>query len=151
MSSVRNIINIVYPFIIITVFFLIMSSFKHTETLSLAEEKSIKEYNDLYSKVQAGNVDEDKATNEYQINMLEQVLNESGAVRLGAKGEYVKPVQQSLGLNEDGVFSLETEKAVKEFQQRYGYVADGIVDPQTWKALKGTIKSVGETASINNN
>ncbi|USK58393.1 peptidoglycan-binding protein [Peribacillus asahii] len=140
MSSVRNIIKIVYPFIIITVFFLVMFNFKHTETLSLAEEKSIKEYNDLYSKVQVGNVDEDKATNEYQINMLEQVLNESGAVRLGAEGEYVKPVQQSLGLNEDGVFSLETEKAVKDFQERYGYVADGIVGPQTWKALKGNIE-----------
>lgn len=151
MGIVRNIIKIVYPFIIIAVFFLVMSSFKHTETLSLAEEKSIKEYNDLYSKVQVANVNKDKATKEYEINMLEQVLNKSGDVRLGAEGEYVKPVQRSLGLNEDGVFGLETEQTVKEFQQRYEYEADGIVGPQTWKALKGNIESLGETASINSN
>jgi murein L,D-transpeptidase YcbB/YkuD len=151
MSSVRNIIKIVYPFIIITVFFLVMSSFKHTEALSLSEEQSIKEYNELYSKVQVANVDEENSTNEYQINMLEQVLNESGYIRLGEEGEYVKPIQRSIGLNEDGVFGIETEQTVKEFQQRYGYVADGIVGPQTWKALKGNIESLGETASINNN
>jgi peptidoglycan hydrolase-like protein with peptidoglycan-binding domain len=150
MSTVRNIFKIVYPFIIITVFFLVMSNFKHTETVSLAEEKSIKEYNDFYSKVQVTNVNEDKATKESDINMLEQLLNESGVVKLGAKGKYVKPVQRSLGLNEDGVFGLETEQAIKEFQQRYEFEADGIVGLQTWKALKGNIDSLGETASINN-
>ena len=80
--------------------------------------------------------------------MLEQELNESGDVRLGAKGEDVKLVQRSLGLNEDGVFGPKTEQNVKEFQQRYGYEPDGIVGPQTWKALKGNIESLGETASI---
>ena len=151
MSTVRNMIKIVYPFIIIAVFFLVMSNFKHTETVSLAEEKSIKkEYNDLYSNVQVANVDEDKAANEDPINMLEQELNESGDIRLGAVGENVKLVQRSLGLNEDGVFGPGTEQAVKEFQQRYGYKPDGIVGPQTWKALKENVESLGETASINN-
>ena len=150
MSTVRNMIKIVYPFIIIAVFFLVMSNFKHTETVSLAEEKSIKEYNDIYSNVQVTNVNEDKATKESDINMLEQELNESGVIKLGAEGEYVKPVQRSLGLNEDGEFGLGTEQAVKEFQQRYGYEPDGIVGPQTWKALKGNVESLGGTASINN-
>ena len=144
-------IKIVYPFIIIAVFFLVMSNFKHTETVSLAEEKSIKkEYNDLHSNVQVANVDEDKAANEDPINMLEQELNVSGDIRLGAEGENVKLVQRSLGLNEDGVFGLGTEQAVKEFQQRSGYEPDGIVGPQTWKALKGNVEGLGETASINN-
>jgi murein L,D-transpeptidase YcbB/YkuD len=151
MSSIRSIVKIGYPFIIIIVFFLIMSNFKHTESLSRAEEKSIKEYKDLYSKVQVANVAEDKAAIEDHITMLEQMLNESGDIRLGAEGDYVKPVQRSLGLNEDGVFGLETEQTVKEFQQRYGYEPDGIVGPQTWKELKGNIESLGETASVNNN
>jgi peptidoglycan hydrolase-like protein with peptidoglycan-binding domain len=150
MSTVRNMIKIVYPFIIIAVFFLVMSNFKHTETVSLAEEKSIKEYNDFYSKEQVANVDVDKATNEDPINRLEQELNVSGDIRLGAVGENVKSVQRSLGLNEDGVFGPGTEQAVKEFQQRYGYEPDGIVGPQTWKALKGNVEGLGETASINN-
>ena len=150
MSTVRNMIKIVYPFIIIAVFFLVMSNFKHTETVSLAEEKSIKKYNDFYSKAQVANVDEEKAANEDPINMLEQELNVSEDIRLGAKGENVKLVQRSLGLNEDGVFGPGTEQAVKKFQQRSGYEPDGIVGSQTWKALKDNIESLGETASINN-
>jgi murein L,D-transpeptidase YcbB/YkuD len=134
MSAVRNMIKIVYPFIIIAVFFLVMSNFKHTETVSLAEEKSIKE----------------QVANEDRINWLEQVLNESGDIRLGVEGEYVKPVQRSLGLNEDGVFDSGMEQAVKEFQKRSGYEPDGIVGTQTWEALKGNIGGLGETASINN-
>ena len=149
MSTVRNMIKIVYPFIIIAIFFLVMSNFKHTETVSLAEEKSIKEYNDFYSK-QVANVDKDKAANEDPIIRLEQELNESGDIRLGAVGENVKLVQRSLGLNEDGEFSLLTEQAVKEFQQRSGYEPDGIVGPQTWKALKENVEGLGETTSINN-
>jgi Putative peptidoglycan binding domain len=151
MSTVRNMIKIVYPFIIIAVFFFVMSNFKHTETVSLAEEKSIKKaYNDLHSNVPVANVDEEKAANEAPINMLGQELIVSEDIRLGAKGENVRLVQKSLGLNEDGVFGPGTEQAVKKFQQQSGYEPDGIVGPQTWKALKENVESLGKTASINN-
>ena len=42
MTVVRNLIKIIVPIIIVAGFFFIMSNFKHTQTLSLAEEKRIK-------------------------------------------------------------------------------------------------------------
>ncbi len=62
-------------------------------------------------------------------------------LKKGTNGEQVQKLQeklQSLGyLNENptGVFSAETEKAVKNFQQAKGLTADGIVGAQTRSVL----------------
>ena len=52
-------------------------------------------------------------------------------VRLGSKGPTVRAVQEALGLNADGIFGPQTEKAVKAWQGKQGLVADGIVGPIT--------------------
>ena len=137
MTIVRNLMKILVPIIIVAGFFFIMSNFKHTQTLSSAEEKRIKEYASLMQQAKAK---EDKT----QILSLSSVA----ALGKGSAGEEVKTVQKSLGLNPDGYFGLETEQAVKEFQVKQGYTADGVVGPQTWDALVNTSKdTVGSTSN----
>lgn len=53
----------------------------------------------------------------------------------GCKGEDVKTLQKLLGLNPDGVFGPNTQKAVKEYQQNNGLYPDGVVGPKTWTKL----------------
>ena len=48
---------------------------------------------------------------------------------------YNSALQGALGINQDGVFGANTEKAVKEFQAAHGLTADGIVGTQTKAAL----------------
>ena len=48
---------------------------------------------------------------------------------------YNSALQGALGINQDGVFGANTEKAVKEFQTAHGLTADGIVGTQTKAAL----------------
>ncbi|MGN7482863.1 peptidoglycan-binding domain-containing protein [Priestia megaterium] len=141
MTVVRNLIKIIVPIIIVAGFFFIMSNFKHTQTLSLAEEKRIKEYTSLIQQAKAK--EEDKT----QILSLSSVA----ALGKGSAGEEVKVVQKSLGLNPDGFFGLQTEQAVKEFQMKNGYTADGVVGPQTWDALVNTSKNAEGTAESTSN
>lgn len=62
-------------------------------------------------------------------------------LRRGSKGELVKSVQEYLndeigaGLEPDGIFGAETEKAVKKFQEKHGLTQDGVVGPKTWAEL----------------
>ena len=62
-------------------------------------------------------------------------------LRLGAKGEPVRALQQRLnvlGFNSgtaDGSFGPKTEAAVKAFQKSRGLAADGVVGPKTWDKL----------------
>ncbi|MBZ4420138.1 peptidoglycan-binding protein [Myxococcus sp. RHSTA-1-4] len=77
-------------------------------------------------------------------------------LRLGAKGEPVRALQQRLnvlGFNSgtaDGSFGPKTEAAVKAFQQSRGLAADGVVGPKTWDKLgikvQGNV-STGNTGS----
>lgn len=58
-------------------------------------------------------------------------------IKIGSRGEAVKQIQRSLGLNPvDGVFGEKTAAAVRVFQQAAGLVADGIVGPATLAKLK---------------
>ncbi|SDC92974.1 Putative peptidoglycan binding domain-containing protein [Priestia aryabhattai B8W22] len=141
MTVVRNLIKIIVPIIIVAGFFFIMSNFKHTQTLSLAEEKRIKEYTSLIQQAKAK--EEDKT----QILSLSSVA----ALGKGSAGEEVKVVQKSLGLNPDGFFGLQTEQAVKEFQVKNGYTADGVVGPKTWEALVNMGKNAEGTAESTSN
>lgn len=56
-------------------------------------------------------------------------------VRLGDNGEWVKKLQQALGIVADGDFGAKTEEALKEFQQQEGLEDDGIAGRKTYQAL----------------
>lgn len=62
-------------------------------------------------------------------------------LKLGAKGEAVKTLQQTLNSKGywcgtvDGIFGNKTYNAVIKFQKDAGIKVDGIVGPQTWSAL----------------
>ena len=51
------------------------------------------------------------------------------------KNETVKAIQKALGINADGMFGANTDKAVKNFQAKHKLVADGIVGINTAKLL----------------
>lgn len=76
---------------------------------------------------------------------------QSAKVRKGDDGAAVKAVQCLLndkadaGLEVDGKFGADTDKAVRGFQKDKGLEADGVVGPKTWSALGGgKIGSVSE-------
>ena len=48
---------------------------------------------------------------------------------------YNSVLQGALGIDEDGIFGANTEKAVKEFQSAHGLIADGIAGAKTKAAL----------------
>lgn len=56
-------------------------------------------------------------------------------LRKGSKGDDVRQLQRLLGINDDGIFGNDTERAVKAYQSRSGLVADGVVGALTWSAL----------------
>lgn len=56
-------------------------------------------------------------------------------IKKGARGEEVKMLQRALGINADGIFGAQTERAVMDYQRSKGLVADGIVGAKTWSAL----------------
>lgn len=56
-------------------------------------------------------------------------------LRRGARGEFVKEIQNKLKLADDGVFGPATEAAVRAFQRKLGLVPDGIFGPKSWAAL----------------
>lgn len=56
-------------------------------------------------------------------------------LKKGMSGEEVKTLQRALGVNDDGIFGVMTDGAVKDFQRSRQLVADGIVGAKTWAAL----------------
>jgi putative chitinase len=56
-------------------------------------------------------------------------------LKLGSKGDDVKKLQETLGLDVDGTFGTITEKTVKEWQSKNGLVSDGVVGDSTWSKL----------------
>jgi hypothetical protein len=56
-------------------------------------------------------------------------------IKKGSKGEKVKEIQRFLGLEDDGVFGPDTEKAVKIWQKTNGLLNDGVVGPATRNAM----------------
>jgi hypothetical protein len=56
-------------------------------------------------------------------------------LQLGDKGPAVVNLQSLLGIESDGVFGSETERAVRAFQESQNLVVDGIVGSHTWGVL----------------
>ena len=65
----------------------------------------------------------------------EDILDDIGILRKGARGEGVVIMQKALGISADGVFGPGTEKALKEWQVANGLVGDGIAGPATFGKL----------------
>jgi putative chitinase len=66
---------------------------------------------------------------------VEDILDDIGVLRKGAKGEGVKIMQEALGVAADGDFGPGTERALKEWQAANGLTADGIAGPATFAKL----------------
>lgn len=56
-------------------------------------------------------------------------------LKVGSVGNKVKELQRLLSLTEDGVFGINTLKAVKDFQSKNGLISDGVVGSKTWDVL----------------
>ena len=56
-------------------------------------------------------------------------------LKVGSTGDKVKELQKLLSLTSDGVFGINTLKAVKAFQSKNGLISDGIVGSKTFEAL----------------
>jgi len=66
---------------------------------------------------------------------IQDILDDIGVLRKGARGEGVKLMQEALGIGADGVFGPGTERALKEWQASNGLTADGIAGPATFDKL----------------
>lgn len=64
-------------------------------------------------------------------------------LKRGSVGESVKMLQKALGIDVDGIFGKQTEKAVKVWQAAHGLAADGIVGSKTWEALQIQTDDIG--------
>ena len=56
-------------------------------------------------------------------------------LKVGSTGVQVKELQKLLSLREDGIFGINTLKAVKDFQSKNGLNSDGIAGNKTLEAL----------------
>lgn len=56
-------------------------------------------------------------------------------LKVGSTGNQVKELQKLLSLTVDGVFGINTLKAVKAFQSKNGLISDGVVGSKTFEAL----------------
>lgn len=66
---------------------------------------------------------------------IQEILDDIGVLRKGAKGEGVKIMQEALGIGADGDFGPGTERALKAWQESNGLTPDGIAGPATFAKL----------------
>jgi len=64
-----------------------------------------------------------------------KTLNACPMVKITARGNITRLIQERLGVNADGIFGNNTLNAIKNFQRKNGVAADGIVGNNTWKQL----------------
>ncbi len=56
-------------------------------------------------------------------------------VRYNDRGEYVRLLQEEIGVAADGIFGAVTEEAVRIFQAAHCLAVDGVAGPKTWDVL----------------
>ena len=66
-----------------------------------------------------------------------KTLSACPTLRIGARGNITKLMQQKIGVAADGIFGNGTKQAVINYQRSKGLVADGIVGRNTWRKLLG--------------
>ena len=52
-----------------------------------------------------------------------------------AVSEFVRQLQERIGMKVDGIFGPKTEANLRAFQRAHGLLADGIAGPNTWALL----------------
>ena len=68
-------------------------------------------------------------------NDIQEILDDIGVLRKGAKGDGVKIMQEALGITADGDFGPGTERALKAWQEENDLTPDGIAGPATFAKL----------------
>ena len=66
-----------------------------------------------------------------------KTLSACPTLRIGARGNITKLMQQKIGVAADGIFGSGTKQAVINYQKFKGLSADGIVGQNTWRKLLG--------------
>ena len=66
-----------------------------------------------------------------------KTLSACPTLKVGARGNITKLMQQKIGVAADGIFGNNTKQAVINYQKSKGLVADGIVGRNTWRKLLG--------------
>ena len=66
-----------------------------------------------------------------------KTLSACPTLRVGARGNITKLMQQKIGVAADGIFGNGTKQAIINYQRSKGLVADGIVGRNTWRKLLG--------------
>ena len=66
------------------------------------------------------------------------VSSQNRTLQIGSRGDDVKSLQITMGVESDGIFGPKTAAAVKAYQAQHGLVPDGIVGPNTWASLGHT-------------
>lgn len=66
-----------------------------------------------------------------------KTLSACPTLRVGARGNITKLMQQKIGVAADGIFGNNTKQAVINYQKSKGLSADGIVGQNTWRKLLG--------------
>lgn len=66
-----------------------------------------------------------------------KTLSACPTLRIGARGNITKLMQQKIGVAADGIFGNNTKQAVINYQKSKGLSADGIVGRNTWRKLLG--------------
>ena len=66
-----------------------------------------------------------------------KTLSACPTLRVGARGNITKLMQQKIGVAADGIFGNNTKQAIINYQKSKGLVADGIVGRNTWRKLLG--------------
>ena len=66
-----------------------------------------------------------------------KTLSACPTLRIGARGNITKLMQQKIRVVADGIFGNNTKQAVINYQKSKGLVVDGIVGRNTWRKLLG--------------
>ena len=66
-----------------------------------------------------------------------KTLSACPTLKVGARGNITKLMQQKIGVAADGIFGSGTKQAVINYQKSKGLSADGIVGQNTWRKLLG--------------
>lgn len=80
-------------------------------------------------------IDDDDDDDTLDENEIDDENDNFMVLRRGSRGDGVKTIQKKLGLTADGIFGLNTEKALKKWQKENKLSADGIAGPMTLDIL----------------
>lgn len=70
-----------------------------------------------------------------QVELYEVKGRTVATVRYNDRNEWVRLLQQEIGVEADGIFGPKTEAAVRAIQKEHGLKVDGVVGPKTWDAV----------------